>query len=147
MFKKDDNRDFRPVKSLTMGDPDFNQFMRLRNQLVIAELNFGREENLSPVLILTLSEGMDEQLKLAHKLVDVVNRPYKRFFVNLLQYKVDKPESSYAQVQFLAKKKEELKLQQIVQVKFELEEFMYLLDVMTSVYDKDNTNKLICNVQ
>ena len=47
--------------------------MRLRNQLIKAAENFAREENLTPVLIPTMSEDMDEQLKLAQKVVDVVD--------------------------------------------------------------------------
>ena len=34
--------------------------MRMKNELVIAAENFGREENLSPVLIPVMSEDMDE---------------------------------------------------------------------------------------
>ena len=49
------------------GEADFNQFMRLRNQLVNAAENFAREENSTPVLIPTLSRDMDEQLKVAQK--------------------------------------------------------------------------------
>ena len=69
VLKEDNNRDFRQVQSLTMGEEDFKQFVRLRNQLIIAAKNIGREENLSPVLIPTMSKNMDEQLKLAHKLL------------------------------------------------------------------------------
>ena len=78
----------------TMGEADFNQFMRLRNQLVNAAENFAREENLTPVLIPTMSRYMDEQLKLAHKVVDVVDRANRKICVTLLRYNVDKPESS-----------------------------------------------------
>ena len=42
-FKEDDNKEFRLVQNLTMGEADFNQFMRLRNQLVNAAENFARE--------------------------------------------------------------------------------------------------------
>ena len=56
-----------------MGEADFNQFMRLRNQLVNAAENFAREKNLTPVLIPTMSKDMDEQLRLAHKVLDVVD--------------------------------------------------------------------------
>ena len=63
-FKKDDNKQFRLVQRLTTGMADFNQFMRLRNQLFMAAENFAREENLSPVLIPTLSKDLYEQLKL-----------------------------------------------------------------------------------
>ena len=46
-----------------MEEADFNQLMRLRNQLAITTENVGREENCSPVLIPTMSKDMDEQLK------------------------------------------------------------------------------------
>ena len=57
-----------------MGEADFNEFMQLKNQLVNATENCAREENLTPVLIPTMSKDMDEQLKLAQKVVDVVDR-------------------------------------------------------------------------
>ena len=43
-----------------MGEADFNQFMRLRNQLVNAAENFARGENLTPVVIPTVSRDMNE---------------------------------------------------------------------------------------
>ena len=46
--KEDDNKEFRLVQNLTVGEPDFDQFMRLRNQLVIATKNFAREQKLVP---------------------------------------------------------------------------------------------------
>ena len=98
VFRKDDKKEFRLVQNFTMGEADFNQFLRLRNQLVNAAENFAREENLTPVLIPTISRDMDEQLKLAHKVVDVVDRTNRKICVTLLRYNVDKPESSYAQV-------------------------------------------------
>ena len=67
------------------------------------------------LLIPTMSKDMDEQLKLAHKVVDVVNRANRKICVTLLRYNVDKPESSYAQVQLFARKKDE-KFQQVVYV-------------------------------
>ena len=47
--------------------------MRLRKQLVVAAENFGTGENLSPVVLPTLSEAMVEQPELARKVVDVVD--------------------------------------------------------------------------
>ena len=76
VFRKDDKKEFRLVQNFTMGEADFNQFMRLRNQLVNAAENFAREENLTPVVIPTMCKAMDEQLKLAHKVVDVVDRAH-----------------------------------------------------------------------
>ena len=40
VFKKDDKRGLCEVQNLTMGEADFNQFMHLRNQLVIAAKDF-----------------------------------------------------------------------------------------------------------
>ena len=146
VFRKDDKKEFRLVQNLTMGETDFNQFMRLRNQLVNAAENFAREENLTPVLIPTMSKDIDEQLELAHKVINVVDRAKRKICVTLLRYNVDKPESFYAQVRLFARKNEDEKFQQVVYVNYKLEEFIYLLDVMNSVYDKVITNQPICNV-
>ena len=120
--------------------------MQLMNELVIAAENFARKENLTPVLIPTRSKDIDEQLKLAHKVVDVVARANRKICVTLLRYNVDKPESCYAQVQLFARKKEDEKFQRVVFVNCKLEEFIYLLDVMISVYIKDITIQPNCNV-
>ena len=146
VFMKDDKKEFRLVQNLTTGEADFNQFMRLRNQLVNAAENIAREENLTPVLIPTMSKDMDEHVKLAHEEVDAVGRANRKICVTLSRYNVDKPESSYAQVRLFARKKEEEKFQQVVYVNYKLEEFISLLDVMISVYDKVFTNQHICNV-
>ena len=119
-----------------MGEGDFNEFMRLGNQLVIAAKNFAREENLSPAVMPRLSKDMIEQLKLADKVVDVFDRASRKNFVTVQRYSVDKPESSYAKVRIFAGKKEEEKFQQFVYVNFEFEEFIYLFHVMNSVCDK-----------
>ena len=128
-----------------MGEADFNQFIRLRNQLVIAAEHFAREENLIPVLIPTISKDMHEKLKLAHKVVHVVDRASRKICVTLLRYNVNKPESSYAQVRIIARKKEDENFQQFDYINYKLEEIIYLLDVMDSVYDKSITNQTICN--
>ena len=59
VFKKTEHKDFRLVQSATTGEAGFKQFMRLRTQLVIAAKNFGREADLSPVLIPTISKDME----------------------------------------------------------------------------------------
>ena len=89
---------------------------------------------------------MDEQLKLAHKVVDLVGRASRKNCVTLLRYNVEKPESSYAQFRIFARKKEDGKFQQVVYVKYNLEELISLLDVLHSVYDKVITNQPTCNV-
>ena len=129
-----------------MGKADFNQFIRQRNQLVVAADSFLREQNLLQVLQSTLSKDMEEQLKLVHKVIDFVDRPNRKICLTLLRYKVDNPNTSYAQVRLFGRKTEEEKFQQIVYVNYRLDEFIYLLDVMISVYDKVIANQPICNV-
>ena len=133
-------------QNFLMEEADFNQFFRQRNQLVVAADNFLGEQNLLPFLQSTLSKDMEEQLKLVHKVIDVVDRPNRRICVTLLRYKVNNPETSYAQVRLFGRKKEEEKFQQIVYVNYKLDEFVYLLDVMNSVYDKVIDNQPICNI-
>ena len=79
---------------------------------------------------------MEEQLKLVHRVIDVMDCPNRRICVTLLRYKADNPETSYAQVRLFRRKKEEEKFQQIVYVNYKLDEFISLHDVMNSVYDK-----------
>ena len=73
LFKKDDSKDIRLAQNITMGETELNQFMQLRNQMVIAAEKFVSEENFSPLLIPTMSKNTDEQIKLAHEVVDVVD--------------------------------------------------------------------------
>ena len=147
VFKREDkNAQFRLEQNLSMGEADFNQFIRQRNQLIVAADNFLREQNLSPILQSTLSRDMEEQLKLVHKVIDVVDRPNRRTCVTLLRYKADNPETSYAQVRLFGRKKEEEKFQQIVEVNYKFDEFAYFPDFMNSVYDKVIANQPICNI-
>ena len=85
---------------------------------------------------------MEEQLKLVHKLIDVAERPNRRICVTLLRYKVDNPETSYAQVRLFRRRKEIEKFHQIVYVNYKPDELLYLHDVMNSVYDKVIANHL-----
>ena len=146
MFKRDENKKFRLAQNLTMGEPDFNQFVRLRNQLVVAVRDFSKEENLVPVQVKLLAKDMEEQLKLTHKVVEVVDRPYRKICVTMLRYNVEKPETSYVQVRLFGRRKDEEKFNQIVYVNYKLDEIIYLLDVKNSVYDKVFPNEPLCNV-
>ena len=89
---------------------------------------------------------MEEQLKLVHKVNRVVDRLKRKICVTLPRYNADNPETSYAPVRPFERKKEEEKFLQIVYVNHKLDEFVYLLDVMISVYDKVIANQPICNV-
>ena len=71
-----------------------------------------------------MSRDMVEQLKLAHKFVDVVDPANRIICVTLLPYNEDKLESSYAQVRLFARKKEDEMFQQVVYVKYKFEQFI-----------------------
>ena len=129
-----------------MGEANFNQIIRLRNQLVVAVRGFSKEENLPLVQVKLLAKEMEEQLKLTHKFVEVVDRQHRKPCVTVLRYNVEKPENSYVQVRLFARRKDEEKFNQIVYVIYKLDVFIYLLDVMNSVYDKNIANELVCNV-
>ena len=129
-----------------MGEADYTQYIRLRNQLVVAIRDFGKEENLPPVQVKLLAKEMEEQLKLTHKVVEVVDRPHRKICVTMLRYNVEKPETSYVQVRLFGRRKDEEKFNQIVYVNYKLDEFIYLLDEMNSVYDKVLANEPVCNV-
>ena len=141
----DGNKQFRLAQNLTMGESDFNQFLCLRNQLVVAVRDVSKEENLPPVQV-KLAKDMEEQLKLTHKVVEFVDRPHRKICVTMLRYNVEKPETSYVQVRLFGRKKDEENFNQIVYVNSKLDEFIYLLDVMNSVYDKSIANEPLCNV-
>ena len=102
-----ESRDVRLVQNLSIGEEDFNQFFRLRNQLVVAAENFGTEENLFSALMPTISNDMGEQLKPAEKLIDVVDRKHRRVCGFLPPYNVEKPMGLSAQVLIFGKKKED----------------------------------------
>ena len=61
VFKREEkNAEFRLRQNLTVGEAVFNQFIRQRDQLVVAADNFLREQNMSPVLQSTLSKDMED---------------------------------------------------------------------------------------
>ena len=97
-----------------MGEADFNHFTRLRNQLVFAVGKFSKGENLPHLLMKLLAKYMKEQFKLTHKVVEVVDRPQRKFCVTMLRYNVEKPETSNVQVRFIGRSKDEEKFNQIV---------------------------------
>ena len=59
---------------------------------------------------------------------------------------MDNPDTSYAQVRLFWRKMEEEEFQQILCVNYKLDEFVYLFDVMNSVYDKIIANQANCKI-
>ena len=120
VFKGDENIQFRLAHNLTMGEADFNQFIGARNELVVAVRDFSNVENFPPVQVKLLAKDMEEQLKLTHKVVEVVDRPHRKICVTMLRYNVEKPETSKVQERFFGRKKDEEKFNQIVYVNYKL---------------------------
>ena len=89
---------------------------------------------------------MEEQLKLTHKIVEVVDRPHRKICVTMLRNNVEKPETSSIQVRLFGRRNGEENFNQIVYMNYKLDEFIYLLDVMISVYDKVIANEVVCFV-
>ena len=109
VFKKDENKQFRFTQNLTMGEEDFIQFFRLRNQLNVAVRDFSKAENLPPVQLKLQAKDMEEQLKLTHKVVEVSDWPHRKICVTMLRYNVEKLETSYVQVRLVGRRKDEEK--------------------------------------
>ena len=86
VFKREDgNAEFRQRQNFSLREADFKQFIRQTNQLAVAANNFLREQNLSPVLQSALSKDMEEQLKIVHEVIEVMDRPNRRICVTLLR--------------------------------------------------------------
>ena len=85
---------------------DFNQFERLRSQLVVAVGDFNKEENLPSLQVKLLAKDKEEQLKRTHKNVQVVDRPLRKKCVAKPRYNVEKPEASYVHVRLFGRKNE-----------------------------------------
>ena len=83
---------------------------------------------------------MEKQQTLVYKVVDVVNRPFRKTCVTPLWYIVDNLRKSQANIRLFAKKKEKERVHQNVHFKNKLEFFVCLLDVMISVEGKVITN-------
>ena len=127
VLKRDESKQFRLAQNLTMGEAYFSQFIRLRNLLVVAVRDFSKEENLPPVQVKLLAKDMEEQLKLAHKVVEVVHRSHRKSCVTKLRYNVEKPKTSYVQVRLFGRREDEEKFNQIVYVKYKIDEFYFFL--------------------
>ena len=90
---------------------------------------------------------MDEQLKHFNKAM-ICGLPKQKELCNTAAIQGGQSRNLLdAQVRLFGRKREEEKIQQIVYVNnYKLDEFVYLLDVMNSVYDKVITNQPNFNI-
>ena len=106
-FQKDGNREFRLVQKIATGESEFNLFVRLRKQLALAAQNFGRDQTFSNIPITTLSKVLEEQSKLVHKVIDVVDHPNRNKLRTFLRYKMFNPRKLHAPIPNFCTKEEE----------------------------------------
>ena len=78
VFTKDDNKEFRLIQGFSMEKQLSTSFCDLGIKCDYAAEKFAREENLNPVLIPTMSKDLDEQFKLSHKVVDIVDQAIRK---------------------------------------------------------------------
>ena len=129
-----------------MGLFDFKQLLCLRNPIVLAVREFSTDETLKGVVTSPLSKDLDEQLKHVQKALTVVDRPKRKIIATMMKYCMDKPESTYVQLRLFARNSEHDKLQQLVFVNYKYDEFLYLLDIITSISDQVLSNQSLCNI-
>ena len=93
---------------LGISENDFNDFMRMKNELLVATTEFATVQGhqLRTVTIGAFAREMETQLKMAHKVYNVVDLSHRRICVTMLQYKVKISEPSYGQVQVFTPKKD-----------------------------------------
>ena len=118
VFKKDEDKECRMAQNLTLRETDFNQFIQLSIQLVVAVRDFSKEENLPRVQVKLLAKDMEKQLKFTHKVVEVVDRPHRKNGVTMLRYTVEKPKRSFVQVRLFGTRNEEVNFSQLVSVNY-----------------------------
>ena len=63
-----------------------------------------------------MSKDMDEKLKVAHKVADIVDRATRKICLTLLRYNADKPESSYANIRLPVRNEGDEKFQHLIYV-------------------------------
>ena len=140
IFKIDQDGEFRMHQCLSISEKDFNDFMRMKDELLVATTEFATVQGLQlqPITIGPFAREMETQLKMAHKVYNVVDLSHRRICVTMLRYKVKIPKTSYVQIRLFTPDKDFQagRFQQIVYVNYRLDEFLELLDVMDSARDK-----------
>ena len=118
-----------------MGVFDFKQLLCLRNPTVQAVREFSTDEMLKEVVTSPLSKDLDEKLKHHQKAITIVVRPKEKIFATMKKYCIDKPEITYVQLRLFTRNSEHDKFQQLVFVTYKYDDYLYLLDVITSLSD------------
>ena len=142
LFKKDSQGEFRMCQKIGMGERHFNDFMRMKNELVIAVAEFRKLQNLQPAPE-NFTRDMEDQLKMMHQVYNVVDQPHRKIYVTMLRYKVDNPDSTYVQIRLFGKMQKDGNFVQLTYVNYKQQEFLHLLDIMDYSYAQIINNKRV----
>ena len=82
VFKKYIANEFKQYQCVSLGQCHFKEFLRLRNQLIVAADNFTKEENLPYIIVVGLSRDIDEQLKHVHKVIVIAEGTKRKVCVH-----------------------------------------------------------------
>ena len=143
VFRKDDKRDFRRHQQIKFLIS--NNFSVCGTQLIML-LEFSTDETLREVVTSPLSKDLDEQLKHVQKAITIVDGRKRKIFASMKKYFIDKPESTYVQLRHFTRNSEHDKFQQLVFVNYKYDDFLCLLDVITSISDQVLSNQSLCNI-
>ena len=116
------------------------------NPIVLAVTEFSTDETLKEVVTSPLSKDLDEQLKHVQKFITILDRPKGKVIATVKKNYRDKPGSTYVQFRFFTRISEYDKFQQLVFVNYYYDEFLYLLDVITSISNQVLWNQSLCNI-
>ena len=144
VFKKDENKKFRLAQNLARWETDFNQFIRLTNQLVVAVRDFSKEENLPPVKVKLLAKAWSSTLNL-HTICRNCWWTTQKDLCDYAALQSGEAGDAICSSAIDWKKKGGRKTIQIVYVIYKPDEFISSLVVMYSVYDKIFASDLLCN--
>ena len=129
-----------------MGVFDSKQLLCLWNPIAQAVREFSTDETLKEVVTSPPSKDLDEQLKHVQKAITIVDRPKRKIFPTMKKYCMDKPESTYVQLRLFTRNSEHDKFQQPIFVNYKYDEFLYLLEDITSISDQEFSNQSLCNI-
>ena len=113
VFKKNDSRNLRLVQNITRM-VRFQPIHMIDQSAVRSGRKLSQRSKAVPLLITTISENLEYQLKLVDKAVYVVERTIKRKCGTQQRYSMGKPENFYPEIGLFATKKEKKKYQQNV---------------------------------
>ena len=145
-FPKRCQKRFPEASAGKVGVFDLKQLFCLRNPIVQTIRGFSKDETLKEVVTSPLTKDLDEELKHVQKAITIVDRPKNKVVATMKKYCTEKPESTYVQLRLFTRNSKLDKFQQLVFVNYKYDEFLCLLDAITSISVQVLSNQSLCNI-